>query len=315
MMTGLHTGTIPFDISLTELAPPLEPGWEDVVEVDFEPEDTEVVLSTFDHSETIVLPELGTYRARYCATGMDQARDQDTRHDGEEVTDRYLLALWPAPPAGENVVRQTSEQAAYWAQVAQETPAPVVLSEVEQAALEQAAAELADREGRRQDKQRRSLMEARHWRGVEPTPEMRGVGPAIAGVAEHDYALAQLIAQATNEVRRRIAEWAALEICERAHDAALDWTPALDALTRGEPLPPPFDDSGQVFGLLYSSSSRKTATIVVSVDRGGARPHGHVPIDPPAAAAATLAATQNPDAVIAAITALRQAAVRHARPG
>lgn len=212
MMTGLHTGTVPFGISLTELEPPLEPGWEDVVEVDFEPEDTEVVLSTFDHFETIVLPQLGTYRARYCASGMDQARDQDTRQGGDEIIDRYLLALWPALPAGEDVVRQTSQQAAYWAQLAQETPAPVVLTEAERKAAEQAERD----ESRKQDELQLECMETLRWRGVEPTPEMRVVGPMIANVGERDYALAQLVAEATDEVRRRIAAWAAVEICDQA---------------------------------------------------------------------------------------------------
>lgn len=302
MMTGLHTGTVPFRVSLTELEPPLDPGWEEVVEVDFEPEDTELVLATFNDFVQILLPCLGTYRARYCASGMDQAREQDTRLDGDDVTDRYLLALWPATPSGEKVVRQASQQAAYWAQVAQETPAPAIPTEAERTAAEQ-----ADRDERLKEEQLESeRTEMLRWRGVEPTSEMRDIGPVIVNVAQRDFALAQRVASETDEVRRWIATWAARQICDRARDAALDWTPALDALTRGEPLPPPFDESRQLFGLLYPSTGLQTRVARSELVRS--TPRQHIPIDPPAAAAATLSAAQDPNAAVAAITALEQAA-------
>ncbi|WP_433733954.1 hypothetical protein ACQP0C_17585 [Nocardia sp. CA-129566] len=54
------------------------------------------------------------YRVRYCAQGMDQARQKDTRLDDEPLLDRYLLQFWPALPEPDRVVRQTSEIAASW---------------------------------------------------------------------------------------------------------------------------------------------------------------------------------------------------------
>lgn len=91
-------------------------------------------------------------------------------------------------------------------------------------------------------------------------------------------------------------------------DAAVDWTPALDALTRGEPLPAPFNDSARLFRLLYPLTSTKVEIRAVRAARIRETPQEHVPIHPPAAAAATLSATQDPNATIAAITGLQQAA-------
>ena len=62
-----------------------------------------------------------SYRVRYCATGMDEGRELDTRviddedqEDEDRAYDRYVLQFWPAPPAPDQVLRQTSETAAYW---------------------------------------------------------------------------------------------------------------------------------------------------------------------------------------------------------
>jgi hypothetical protein len=54
----------------------------------------------------------GDYRVRYHAYGMDRA-------DEDPTVDRYLLQLWPAPPAPDRVLRETSKHAAYWQNWAQ----------------------------------------------------------------------------------------------------------------------------------------------------------------------------------------------------
>lgn len=54
---------------------------------------------------------------------MDAAHQSGARRDGDPVIDRYLLQLWPGPIVADVVLRQTSDQAAYWHQVARESPA------------------------------------------------------------------------------------------------------------------------------------------------------------------------------------------------
>ncbi len=79
MTTGMHIGWVPFRIQIGEEPPALADEWEDVVEVSFEPESTELVLSAVDDFHDVTLPVLTTYRARYCAQGMDAAPDSQAR--------------------------------------------------------------------------------------------------------------------------------------------------------------------------------------------------------------------------------------------
>jgi hypothetical protein len=86
-----------------------------VVEASFTVAETaEMLLATFEESTRIDLPPFTSYRARYCAVGMDAARQAETSDEPTLVAlDRYLL--WPAPPRPDLPLRQTAEFARYWA--------------------------------------------------------------------------------------------------------------------------------------------------------------------------------------------------------
>jgi hypothetical protein len=122
MTTGLHTGPVPVRIEAHDLAPPLTSEWEEVVEVSVAFASTDYCLTAFEAAVEVPAPGLGSYRARWQAQGMDEARAADFRAEDEPALDRYLLQLWPAPPAGDAIVRQTSAAAAYWHGVAGATP-------------------------------------------------------------------------------------------------------------------------------------------------------------------------------------------------
>lgn len=94
------------------------------LEASFSASQREYWLSAFEDGHELVLPAATTYRARYCATGMDQAREADVRMPGEPVLDRSLLQLWPAPTRDDAILRQTSEIAASWHEVARTSPPP-----------------------------------------------------------------------------------------------------------------------------------------------------------------------------------------------
>jgi hypothetical protein len=111
LITGLHTGTVGFRIELHEAPPRLNEEWEDVVEVSFRAATAEVALLDWDGEGHPLDLEPTDYRVRYCASGMDGAREQDTRLEDEPALDRYLLQFWPAPPAPDRVIKQTSEVA------------------------------------------------------------------------------------------------------------------------------------------------------------------------------------------------------------
>ncbi|MFB8276557.1 hypothetical protein [Nocardia colli] len=115
LLTGLHTGTVGFTVEVRSQAPALDPAWEDVVEVSFYPLSEESFLMEWagEDSWELDLREGLDYRVRYCAQGMDQARQKDVRLDDEPLQDRYLLQFWPAPPEPDRIVRQTSQSAAH----------------------------------------------------------------------------------------------------------------------------------------------------------------------------------------------------------
>ncbi len=115
LCTGLHTGAVGFTVEVHHQQPPLDPAWEDVVEVSFHPVSEHSFLTQWagEASWELDLQEGTDYRVRYCAQGMDQAREQDVRLDDEPLLDRYLLQFWPAPPEPDRIVRQSSQVAAY----------------------------------------------------------------------------------------------------------------------------------------------------------------------------------------------------------
>jgi hypothetical protein len=131
LVTGLHTGQVGFTVDVLDAPPPLDNTWEEIVEVSFfvgyidpDPiEDTDIEF--MDDPDVIValmewggpwhelpLPP-GNYRVRYCARGMQLGRDRDPLLDDEPV-DFYSLSFWPAEPAPDRIIKQTSEIAAYW---------------------------------------------------------------------------------------------------------------------------------------------------------------------------------------------------------
>ncbi|MEV6430347.1 hypothetical protein [Nocardia sp. NPDC051463] len=124
LRTGLHTGSVGFTVEVHGQAPPLDLAWEDVVEVSFYPVSDQSFLSQWagEASWELDLKEGINYRVRYCAQGMDQAREKDVRLDEEPLLDCYLLQFWPAPPEPDRVVRQTSQVAAYAHDYARQQP-------------------------------------------------------------------------------------------------------------------------------------------------------------------------------------------------
>jgi hypothetical protein len=118
MITGLHTGAIPFRIELHQQEPGRADDWEEVVEASIDIPEIDMTWAAFDESGPVRFEQTGSHRARYHASGMDAAHQADHRGDHEPEIDRYLLQLWPAPMAPDAILRQTSEHAVYWHRVA-----------------------------------------------------------------------------------------------------------------------------------------------------------------------------------------------------
>jgi len=126
LTTGLHTGDVGFTVEVHDHAPPLDPAWEDVVEVSFRPVSGSSALVQWAGEDSWELDlEETNYRVRYCAKGMDEANRQDTRLDDEPLLDCYLLQFWPAPPTPDLVLKQTSAIATYWHDYARKQPSRI----------------------------------------------------------------------------------------------------------------------------------------------------------------------------------------------
>jgi hypothetical protein len=114
VLTGLHTGSVNLKVDVDHTEPAPDGSWEECVEASFTPAgDTRLV--TWGGETLCDLPlTQSDYRVRYQATGMDAGREADTILEGEEPVDSYMLSFWPAPPAPDSVVRDTSDVARYW---------------------------------------------------------------------------------------------------------------------------------------------------------------------------------------------------------
>ncbi|MFF3000798.1 hypothetical protein ACFVTC_40625 [Streptomyces sp. NPDC057950] len=238
LTTGLHTGHVGFAVEVHDQAPPLDAAWEDVVEVSFRPASPRSTLMQWavEACWDLGLEEID-YRVRYCAKGMDQARQEDTRTDDEPQLDSYLLQLWPAEPTADRVLKQTAAIAAYWHGYAREQPPPPTPGE-------RAEAERQARLRQEQDAREQQLaLDRRRWGGRLPSQALRAVGGNVRGLLRFDPVLVHALDDAGPDVQRAVALLAARRACEAAGLACLDWiAAALTALAEGRPLPPPFDE-------------------------------------------------------------------------
>ncbi|MEU2855984.1 hypothetical protein [Streptomyces syringium] len=271
LTTGLHTGNVGFTVEVHDHAPPLEPVWEDVVEVSFRPLSVRSLLVQWAGEAVWELDlEETDYRVRYCATGMDQAREQDTRLDEEPQLDRYLLQLWSAPPEPDRVLKQTAAIAAYRHDYARRQPPPPTPAErAEAERLARLAQEQADRE-------LQLAYEQWDWGGQLPSQALRDVVGNVRGLLLFAPNLVHAIDAAGPATQRAVALLAARRACEEAGLSDLEWiAAALTALADNRPLPPPFDDPECVWQTLASDTRVPDRTV------GRAIPPERPPFQPP----------------------------------
>jgi hypothetical protein len=124
LVTGLTNGSTRVTVEVLDAPAPIGDEWEDVVEASFRPATEKVFLRQWDGLGWPLPLAPIDYRVRYSATGMDRGAQEDSLPEGEPLVDRYLLQLWPAPPAPEAVIRETSRRAAYWHAHALTLPSP-----------------------------------------------------------------------------------------------------------------------------------------------------------------------------------------------
>ncbi|MFJ3841492.1 hypothetical protein ACIPY6_39115 [Streptomyces sp. NPDC090054] len=261
LITGLHTGDVGFVVEVHDEDPPLDPVWEDVVEVSFHPvsERTSLVQWAGEAAWDLHLTRTG-YRVRYCARGMDEGQKRDTRVSGEPQADSYLLQFWPAPPRADRVVRQASQKAAYWHRHARGLPPPPTPEQ--RAETERLARQAEERAA----EERLLHYERWTWGGRLPSEALRGVGGNVHGLLRFDSDLVYALDSAGSEVQRAMALLAARRACEAAGLIGISWVAqALTALTERRPLPPPFDDTARMWETLSSDPQVPSRSVLQAV--------------------------------------------------
>lgn len=101
IQTGIHSGDVDVTVRLHGAEPDIDPGpWEEVAEVSLRAPVGELMVRPSDTDPPEGLPVLsfqgpGDYRLRVHARGRDTAYDLTP----DEVTEWYLIQVWPAPYA------------------------------------------------------------------------------------------------------------------------------------------------------------------------------------------------------------------------
>jgi hypothetical protein len=203
LMTGLHTGQVGFAVEVHDTMPSVEYSAEDVVEASYRPIG-DAVLAPWGGGMgwPLDLRPGVDYRVRYSAWNIDAGHQGGPPMDGESLVDRYLLQFWPARPAPDRVVKETSKQAAYWHKFAREQPTPAHFAEMK---LEKA----------RQAEEQRLAEHVAAWGGALPSERMQGA-PYGRELSALDRALVDALEQSDPQTLRAIARWAARRACEEA---------------------------------------------------------------------------------------------------
>ncbi|SDH18624.1 hypothetical protein [Pseudonocardia oroxyli] len=189
---------------------------------------------------------------------MDAASD-GSRSQDDPVLDRYLIQLWPAPPAPDAVLRRTSRTAAYWHDHARALPTQAELAtrKAEQRAHvdAQAQAELAERERQRLAEQNL------RWGGRIPAREVLEIAESLQ-LSQYDRALLDAVVAAGPQQQRAVARFAVRQAYTEAGLNGISWIDAaLDALDHATPLPAPFDDPAAMWRALAEDPHVPSTTI------------------------------------------------------
>ncbi|HWS38164.1 MAG TPA: hypothetical protein VN408_36190 [Actinoplanes sp.] len=236
---GTHTGRVPFRIEVHEAEPPLDPEWEEVVEVSFTARSERASLTGLmgDVHEFAMTP--GDYRARYCVRGFEEAGQVDG------VPDAYLLQFWPGIPAPGRIVVRSGERAAYWHRARR------TLTEQEKRDDERAADD--ELEQRARDR----------WGDRVPNERLRrtlDTGLYLSVLSRIDMDLEFALSAVDDRTHRAVTAWAALRCLEDSGLIGLPQiAPAAAALRRGEQVPWPFHDSGHCWNVLHRAQPPRTS--------------------------------------------------------
>lgn len=230
--------------------------WEEIVEVSFAPATVDVRVCSLMQGSSFppFRLELTDYRLRVAISGMSDAASAE--FDPDRAVERCLLQFWPAPVGPDVVVKATSVLAVRNHERARAIPPPPPPPTPEEVAELQRQREIEEAEQHRRD-----LMN--EWGGRLPSERLLGLEDVARGMLHTDAEVVHALDAAEPELQRTVARWAARRVYERAGLSAVEWiAPALAALDRGEPLPPPFDQPDRAWERLIADPDAPDTTML-----------------------------------------------------
>jgi hypothetical protein len=175
--------------------------------------------------------------------------------------DHYLLQFWPAPPAPDRIVKQTSASAAYWHDHAQKQPEPPTPEEKAEVKRQEVLAR------ERRDAELRLADETRKWGGILPSERLRALGWQAIPVSQVDRELLDAVDRVDPDTQRAVARWSVRQAFGEARLMEVDWlADAVDALDRGDELPEIFREPRQAFERMWHDP-QTIHTSVTTMDR------------------------------------------------
>jgi hypothetical protein len=151
------------------------------------------------------------------------------------------------------------------------------------------------------------------WGDRVPNERLRrtlefGVGLALDALSRLDMDLEFALAAADDRTHRQVAAWTALRCLDESSLIGLpQLAPAVAALRRGDPAPPPFDDSGHCWGVLNRAQLSRTSLPVP--------PDGEYEQSPQDWAITTLFHSAKRDSLVAVLEVVVCLAFVHGRDG
>lgn len=114
-VAGIQNGVIEIKINLHSSEPEIDQSYDEIVQVPFRRLSKEVSLCEWGCEETypLEIPK-GSYQVRYSIVGMDKDYSDDSDWEAPIKGQKYIVQIWPSEVESENIVKYTSESAAYW---------------------------------------------------------------------------------------------------------------------------------------------------------------------------------------------------------
>ena len=114
-VTGIRDGVASIAVELLESPPTLDDQYDECVEVPFQNPGAQLFLCEWacEEAHPLKIPT-GEYRVRYSIAAMDKDYEDDSDFEQPISGQRYLIQLWPSDQRPDEIIKRSSEIAAYW---------------------------------------------------------------------------------------------------------------------------------------------------------------------------------------------------------